>query len=134
MTTFKIVEETKNRYLIEQVVRVGNDTDNTSIPKVQRRWVEKDRVRTIQKIVYTTPEEKFGDGTLSCYEIGRRICIHYGLEQFCKRNKFIWDWFYGARSKYENYYYFPIKVNELLGTIVYHKNGKVSKTNKSKYI
>jgi len=115
---FQIIHKSPKLYIIETVIR----------KKVIKKTIPIENIILAWNMIKKYPLHKEVKGTT----IQKNICWELGLTRFFRRdtNTFDHHKFFGNRTDYFTYFYYPIKILECLNAIKHKKTGQIIRTAK----
>ncbi len=92
-----------------------------------RHMIPSENVRVMQRALDGIDDAQYDDAKIPGAVIANKVVDAIGVTAFHVNGVFDWNTFFGNRSEYFHYYYYPLKVLAYKKEIIHHKDGRISK-------
>jgi hypothetical protein len=92
-----------------------------------KHMVTSENVKVMRAAIEGIDDAQYDDAKIPGAVIANKVIEAIGITAFHENGVFDWGKFFGNRTEYFNYYYYPLKVLAYKKEIIHHKNGMISK-------
>lgn len=123
-----VVEDFERIFVVTEYRKVENEEGQIEV-KLIRHEVPLENVNVLRQALQSIDETRFKDGRIPPRRIQEKTLQLLGIDRFnrSETGTFDGDKFFGARTDYGHYYYYPLKVLVYKGEVIHHKRGGITK-------
>jgi hypothetical protein len=92
-----------------------------------RHTIPSENVKVMRTAIEEINDAQYDDAKIPGALIANKVLEAIGITAFNENGVFDWGKFFGNRTEYFNYYYYPLKVLAHKKEIIHHKDGRISK-------